>query len=268
MASTEALDRSRRSTPTEMRGGVAAVDRGRLEPERRRLALHAGRRPRLRLRGADGKWEASSLVLPLGHKLAWISMVLVTKARRRGGARHRPAEALHRRGAGERRGRRPRCDGAGTADLPAARLSRSLHDLALAFRRGEGRRHSAAGIAVRPIDGGRPAEAAALYDRPLSGMERPALLTHLALRQPGRAWIAEDAAGTTRRLRAGPRGPDRRPRIGPVVADNEATGLALIAKAAASAPGPFIIDVPERASRSPRVARAAGRASARAATCA
>jgi len=37
------------------------------------------------LRGADGQWEASSLVLPLGAKLAWISMVLVTKARRRGG---------------------------------------------------------------------------------------------------------------------------------------------------------------------------------------
>ena len=33
--------------------------------------------------------------------------------------------------------------------------------------------------------------------------------------------------------------------LGPVVADNEAIALALIAKAAASAPGPFIIDVPE-----------------------
>ena len=35
--------------------------------------------------GPDGKWQASSLVLPLGQKLAWISMVLVTKARRQGG---------------------------------------------------------------------------------------------------------------------------------------------------------------------------------------
>src|SRR5438445_12154782 len=35
--------------------------------------------------GPDGKWQASSLVLPLGQKLAWISMVLVTKERRRGG---------------------------------------------------------------------------------------------------------------------------------------------------------------------------------------
>src|SRR5260370_28847602 len=35
--------------------------------------------------GPDGKWQASSLVLPLGQKLAWISMVLVTKERRRSG---------------------------------------------------------------------------------------------------------------------------------------------------------------------------------------
>ena len=35
--------------------------------------------------GPDGKWQASSLVLPLGQKLAWISMVLVTRERRRGG---------------------------------------------------------------------------------------------------------------------------------------------------------------------------------------
>ena len=33
--------------------------------------------------------------------------------------------------------------------------------------------------------------------------------------------------------------------IGPVIADDEATGLTLIAKAASSAPGPFIIDVPD-----------------------
>ena len=35
--------------------------------------------------GPDGTWRASSLVLPLGQKLAWISMVLVTRENRRGG---------------------------------------------------------------------------------------------------------------------------------------------------------------------------------------
>src|SRR5579871_1490116 len=48
-----------------------------------RFMLGAGRG--FGLRGSDGRWEASSLVLPLGEKLAWISMVLVTQARRRGG---------------------------------------------------------------------------------------------------------------------------------------------------------------------------------------
>src|SRR5258708_36909883 len=33
----------------------------------------------------DGKWQASSLVLPLGQTLAWISMGLVTRERRRSG---------------------------------------------------------------------------------------------------------------------------------------------------------------------------------------
>ena len=48
-----------------------------------RFMLGAGRG--FGCRGADGKWQASSLVLPLGDMLAWISMVLVTKALRRGG---------------------------------------------------------------------------------------------------------------------------------------------------------------------------------------
>jgi len=75
------------------------------------------------------------------------------------------------------------------------------------------------------------------------GMERPAILAHLALRQPGRAWIAEDAARKIVGFVLGREG-RMATSLGPVVADNEAVALALIAKAAASAPGPFIIDVP------------------------
>src|SRR5882757_5902450 len=48
-----------------------------------RFMLGAGRG--FGLRSDEGKWEASSLILPLGQRLAWISMVLVTKDRRRGG---------------------------------------------------------------------------------------------------------------------------------------------------------------------------------------
>ena len=48
-----------------------------------RFMLGAGRG--FGLKNGAGVWEASSLVLPLGQKLAWISMVLVTQARRRDG---------------------------------------------------------------------------------------------------------------------------------------------------------------------------------------
>ena len=122
-----------RSPRTAMR--LAAVDRGGMEPERRRLALHAGRRAAASAAsGRDGKWQASSLVLPLGQKLAWISMVLVTRERAARRRRHGPAEALHRGGAVGRRGRRPRCHRAGSADLSAAGFPRSLRDLTLALR--------------------------------------------------------------------------------------------------------------------------------------
>jgi hypothetical protein len=191
--------------------------------------------------GPDGKWQASSLVLPLGQKLAWISMVLVTRS---GGAAAsaRPAETLHRRGAVGRRGRRPRCDGAGRPIyLPLG--FRDLYAIARwhfdAARRGQ---FAARGDLLRPI---RAADLPrlALYDRPLTGMERPAILAHLALRQPGRAWIAEDAAGKIVGFVLGREG-RMATSLGPVVADNEADRAGPDRQGGASAPGPFIIDVP------------------------
>jgi hypothetical protein len=80
------------------------------------------------------------------------------------------------------------------------------------------------------------------YDCARSGMERPALLRHLASRQPKAAWIAE-AGGRLRGFVMGREGRSASS-IGPVVADGQTTGLALIAKAALSLPGPYIIDVP------------------------
>jgi len=66
----------------------------------------------------------------------------------------------------------------------------------------------------------------------------------VAQRQRGRAWIAEDEAGKILGFVLGREGRVASS-LGPVVADNEALALALIARAAASAPGPFIIDVPQ-----------------------
>jgi len=193
---------------------------------------------------ADGKWQASSLVLPLGQKLAWISMVLVTKDRRRGGL-----------GTGLLKHCIDEVTSAGAvAGLDATEQGRPIY-LPLGFRdlyrisrwHFEDVKDTAipppAGVRLRPVG---PADLPrlALYDRPLTGMERPAILAHLAQRQPGRAWIAEDEAGKIAGFVLGREGRTATS-LGPVVADSEVIALALIARAAASAPGPFIVDVPQ-----------------------
>ncbi|MBI2739829.1 MAG: GNAT family N-acetyltransferase [Rhodospirillales bacterium] len=192
--------------------------------------------------GPDGRWHASSLVLPLGQKLAWISMVLVTKDRRRGGV----GTGLLKRCIEEVR------SAGAVAGLDATEQGRPIylplgfHDLyPIARWHFDAARDTVAppaGVIVRPIG---PADLPrlALYDRPLAAMERPAILAHLALRQPGRAWVAEDAAGKIVGFVLGREGRTATS-LGPVVADSEAIALALIMRAATAAPGPFIIDVP------------------------
>ncbi len=187
------------------------------------------------LRGSDGTWEASSLVLPLGEKLAWISMVLVTQARRRGGV----GTGLLKRCIAE-----VQASGA-VAGLDATEQGRPIY-LPLGFRdlykisrwHFDGVKDASSTAAVHPMTAADLPTVLA-YDRKRSGMDRPELLTHLAARQPAMAFVADFGGfvlGREGRTAYS---------IGPVIADDEATGLALIAKAAASVPGPFIIDVPE-----------------------
>jgi GNAT superfamily N-acetyltransferase len=195
----------------------------------------------------DGRWQASSLVLPLGQRLAWISMVLVTKERRRGGV----GTGLLKRCIDEIQAANA------VAGLDATEQGRPIY-LPLGFRdlyriarwHFDEAKHDAspppAGVVLRPVV---PADLPrlALYDRPLTGMERPSILAHLALRQPARAWLAEDAGGKIVGYVLGREG-RMATSIGPVVSDNEAIALALIARSARSGaiagPGPFIIDVP------------------------
>lgn len=193
--------------------------------------------------GSDGAWQASSLVLPLGQNLAWISMVLVTQDRRRGGV----GTALLKKCIGE-----VRAAGA-VAGLDATDQGRPIY-LPLGFRdlypisrwHFDGVRHAAhvpAGLTLRPVVAA-DLPRLALYDRPLTGMERPAILVHLALRQPGRAWIADDPAGKIVGFVLGREGRVATS-LGPIVADREEIALALLSAAAAAAPGPFIVDVPQ-----------------------
>ncbi len=193
----------------------------------------------------DGTWRASSLVLPLGHKLAWISMVLVTKASRRGGLgtgllkrcieEVRAADAVAGLDATEQG--RPIYLGLGFSDL--YKISRWHLDSVKAAAAVA----PPAGIALRPVALS-DLPRLATYDRPLSGMERPTILAHLAIRQPGLAWVAETAPGKLAGFVLGREGRFATS-IGPVVADSEAIALALISKVATSTQPPFIVDVPD-----------------------
>ena len=79
-------------------------------------------------------------------------------------------------------------------------------------------------------------------------MDRPAILAHLAGRQPGLAWVAENDAGKRAGFILGREGRTANS-IGPVVADSEEIALALIAHAVRTVSGPFILDVPEAHNR-------------------
>src|SRR5260370_39487307 len=68
-----------------------------------RFMLGAGRG--LGCTGPDGTWQASALILPLGQRLAWISMVLVTRERRRGRGRPEPRKTCIQRSPAAGRGR-------------------------------------------------------------------------------------------------------------------------------------------------------------------
>ncbi len=194
--------------------------------------------------GPDGTWQASALVLPLGQNLAWISMVLVTKDSRRGGL----GTGLLKRCIDEVRA------ADAVAGLDATEQGRPIY-LALGFQDlyAISRWHldEVKGGAVAPPAGitVRPCAIAdlprlATYDRPLSGMERPTILAHLATRQPGLAFVAEGASGRIAGFVLGREGRFATS-IGPVVADNEATALALISRATCAAAPPFIIDTPD-----------------------
>jgi GNAT superfamily N-acetyltransferase len=193
--------------------------------------------------GADGRWQASSLVLPLGQKLAWISMVLVTKERRRGGV----GTGLLKRCIEE-----VRAAGA-VAGLDATEEGRPIylplgfHDLYRISRWHLDRvlevKVPPPGITIRPLELA-DLPRLAIYDRPLTGMERPTILTHLAMRQRGLAAVAETPSGKIAGFVLGREGRVATS-LGPVVADCEAIALALIARATASVSPPFIIDVPD-----------------------
>jgi hypothetical protein len=100
------------------------------------------------------------------------------------------------------------------------------------------------GIAVGPA---RPhdLERIAQYDRRCSGFERRAVLDSLLARAPRVAFIAERADGSLAGYSLGRDG-HRATHVGPVMAEEQAVGLALVSRALARVGGLAILDVPDQ----------------------
>ena len=71
------------------------------------------------------------------------------------------------------------------------------------------------------------------------------MLENLLLRAPGLAHVAERGDGSVAGYSLGRDG-HRATHIGPIVAENQAIGLALLSRALAAVRGPAILDVPDQ----------------------
>jgi ribosomal protein S18 acetylase RimI-like enzyme len=208
-----------------------------------RLMLGEGRA--FGIRDASGTWIASALVLPLGPAISWISMVLVTRAARRQGLGSR----LLQRCLAEIE----KCGVA--AGLDATEFGSPVY-LPLGFRdvyllsrwRAEaGPRRSVdppPGVRVRPATVQDLTRIIAC-DQGRSGFARGRILEHLLTRAPALACVAERGDGSLVGYALGRNGHSAM-HVGPVVADDEATGLALLSNAMSAVDQHIILDVPDR----------------------
>jgi hypothetical protein len=197
------------------------------------------------VRGTDGRWIASALSLPIGPSIAWLGMVLVTGPERRKGLGglllSRCIADVERAGL--------------DAGLDATELGRPIY-LPLGFRdvyplsrwqAAPGPRRAVEapeGIAIRPVALGDLSRICD-YDRTRSGFERGPILAHLFTRAGDNARIAARADGALAGYvlaRDGYRGLH----VGPVVAEDEAIGLALLSSVLAATSGAIIADIPDR----------------------
>lgn len=197
------------------------------------------------IRDAAGTWIATALVLPLGPDISWISMVLVTRAARRQGLGSRLLQ---------------RClaqieESGVAAGLDATELGRPVY-LPLGFRDvyplSRWRAEAGQRRAVDPPPGVRVRSATVedlarivACDSARSGFAREPILRRLLGRAPALAHVAGRSDGSLAGYALGRDG-HAAMHVGPVVADDEAIGLALLSSAVAGAAQRVILDVPDR----------------------
>lgn len=193
-----------------------------------------------------GRLVATAMAFPYGDRLAWLCMVLVTRDwRRRGIATALLAEVSD---AAEARGLIP--------GLDATEAGRPIY-LPLGFRDVYPVTRwlrAAAGVAapppgrpgLRPMDGADMHGVAAL-DREAFGADRAALLIHLFTRAPRFVRVVDDD-GALKGYCLGREGRTA-DQLGPVVAADEDTAIALCARALAWQERALYIDSPDRHQR-------------------
>ena len=194
-----------------------------------RFMLGAGRG--FGVRGATGQWIASALVLPLGPAISWISMVLVTKPARGQGLGTRLLQRCIAEVEATGVGGRPRCDGAGRPIyLPLG--FRDVYPLSR-WHSEAGQRHAVepppGGIAVRAATPGDLPRICALRSRAHAGLRAAASSPTCSARAPALALSPSARDGTIVGYVLGRDGHARH-HVGPVVAEDEAIGLALLAQ--------------------------------------
>lgn len=193
-------------------------------------------------RDAEGRWIGTGLMLPLGGRIAWISMVLVDAAHRRRGIGGALLE--HCFHLAEQQG--------AIAGLDATELGRPVY-LRYGFRdvyslhrwRLDGlpeHRSPPAALSIAPLH---PTDGDELsrYDRPRAGLKRDHVLAHLLQRQSRLAFMARRGDTLVGYVLA--RDGRLATQIGPVVADSAETAVALIATAMHAGAPPYMLDVPD-----------------------
>ena len=194
------------------------------------------------VRDASGRWIGSSLALPVGEDLSWISMVLVAKGQRRRGIGtrllRRCIEAVQRAGH--------------AAGLDATEFGRLVYP-SLGFRdlHPISRLWLEIPVSAEPLWTDhqiRPLIAAdlvalAAFDASRSGMERGHVLDYLFWQAPSSAFVVEVDEGVVGYILGRPGRSAFQ--IGPVVADDENLACALVANALVASKLPVILDVPD-----------------------
>lgn len=183
--------------------------------------------------GEQGPLVATAAALPYGGGIGWISMVLVTPAWQHQGL----ATALMRRCIDHLQslGATPVLDATPAGAASYARLG---FEPGFALSRWQG----ALSAPSTAHDSDR-CDAASLtrLDAAACGFERGLLFADFLARPGTRAWLAPDAAGFVL-AREGLRATQ----VGPLVAPDETTALALLQSAFSALQGPVFLDLPER----------------------